>query len=165
MKPYGATILDLMRETGSDRVAIERWLLMDGISPVRTKQEQGRVRKWWPRDLSIACIQSHKSRSVHRNGEANIDPETGLTWHQRKDREDALSKARDNEVADKLKNEEWVSAEFMHNKFASFCLALEQIPGKLKSEIGLTDKQALAVRRAIDEARESAAKEVEKEEE
>ena len=38
---------------------------------------------------------------------------------------------------------------------------LEQVPGKARSEIGLNESQSLAIRRMIDEARETAASEVE----
>lgn len=165
MSGRGISIQQFSDRTGADLAAIRKWFAQEGVEPIRTKQCKNRVMRWFDEKRGLAVIVARRGNNALRNGTVNLDPETGLTWHQRKERAEALAKERENEIAEKTKSEEWVSAEFMHNKFSNFCIALEQIPGKLKSESGLTDKQALAVRRAIDEARESAAKGIEKEEE
>lgn len=98
-------------------------------------------------------------RGVKTNPD-NIDPETGLSWYQSNLREQALEKRRKNEIAEKLEKREYLQADSVKSVFATLVGALEQIPGKLKSELGLTAEQTARIQRILDDARAQAAEKI-----
>jgi hypothetical protein len=108
-------------------------------------------------------VKSHCKQVAKKNGAvaSNFDPVTGLTWAQADMREEALAKRRENEIQDKKKSGEWMEVATHHAILASVIEKLESLPGKARSEAGLSDRQMEIIRRLHDEARSSAALEVE----
>lgn len=141
------SISSLAEKTGADRRSIKKWLSLDNP---KTEEE------------AIAIITAHKSKKVEPD-EANIDPKTGLTWFQAKQKEEVLEKRRENRIADKLEDKTYMLSADHHAILASMCSKLEQIPAKAKSEMGLSESHRAKLQRMIDEARDNTAQTVAKE--
>jgi hypothetical protein len=138
----GLSIRGLARETGADRASIKKW-----TAGITDKAEALRV---------------IRERQKKKEGnEANVDPDTGLTWFQAKQKEEALKLRRLNETAENQKNETWMATATHHEIVSLIMNQLEQLPGKVASQFGLDARQSEVMRRLIDEVRASAAVEIE----
>lgn len=159
------TINQIAEKTGADRLSVKRWLEAEGIKPARIERrdgENGEIRYFGPNALKFVSERKKKNKTrISANGATGIDPETGLTWHQAKLMEEAKELRRENLKAEKLLAEEWMEVSDLHKILSLIATRLEQIPGKARSELGLSDSQVLALRRMMDEAREVAAKDIE----
>ena len=87
---------------------------------------------------------------------AMFDPETGLSWPALYEKEKAVELRRKNREEDARVKREWIPADKVKEMFSAFTQSLEQLPGKLSSELGLSPTQTLAIRRGLDEARQNA---------
>lgn len=151
------TIHVLVGETGVSRQSLSKWLLQDGIAPVSYKGKSG---LYDPEKVN-ECVAKHRNGSA--NGESDpekIDPKTGLSWFQAKLREDTIRLRRENEEEEALKSERWMSTDKHHEILRILCTKIEQLPGKMKSELGLTAQQSERARQMLDEARQLAAGQV-----
>ena len=94
-----------------------------------------------------------KARHEKRPTSAGADPKPGLTWFQLKTKEEALARQRENRIADKIEKQEYMAASDVLELLSAFCNRLEQIPGKVKSELGLSDAHTKRIQKMLDEAR------------
>lgn len=165
MKSAEYTVQQLAEIAGCDRESAKKWLRLEGVEPVATKDFGKRGKFKYYDEKALEVVKSHCKRKPATNGEhgdqPNIDPETGLTWAQREVKERARALARANDLADKLKAKEWMSVAEHLRQLSAVISRIEQVPDKAKSELGLADSQGLGLRRMLDEARESAAVEIE----
>ena len=67
---------------------------------------------------------------------------------------------RENDIEDRKLSEEWLTWEDHRKVLSTLVNRLEQVPGKARSEAGLSDAQTAIVQRMIDEARSDAARDV-----
>ena len=141
MKKRKFSIRELATKTGHDRATLNRWLA--GI----TSEPE-----------ALAAIAEHEAAGGAKPG--TVDPKTGLSWFQAKLRDDVIEKRRLNEIAEKAKCNEWFPTQLASEIFKSLIERLENIPGRLASEQGLTGKQVIAMRRLIDEARAAVGKQI-----
>ncbi len=135
------SIRALSRETGVDRATAAK--LAAGITD--HQEAVTLIRDW---------------QSSRAPGQTDVDPTTGLSWFKAKLREDTIAKRRENEFAQKTISREWIEVAQHHRILGAYIQKIEQLPGKLRSEQGLTDSQANAMRRALDDARIEAGKDV-----
>jgi len=130
-----------------DLLTLERWLYAEGL-------DRDAVTHKWP-PLSDELVD--KIWEKHRNQRyPGADPQTGLTGRQRLELAKAIEQERKNEIEAKVAAEEWISRDTVFAMIKAIADSLEQLPGKVRSEAGLTDDQANVLRRAVDEARKSA---------
>jgi hypothetical protein len=153
----------MVHATGMTRQTIAQHLDTLGIDPVETRQN-GRVKRY-PME-ALEQIRPLKRKSAHKGdplagGSENIDPDTGLTWAQARMREETLEKRMAREDEERRQSDEWIDAESHSEALASIVSRLEQLPGRFRSELGLSDAQEVALRRALDQIRNEAAEEVE----
>jgi hypothetical protein len=141
-KRKGLSIRELARKTGADRASIKKWI-------VGVKDEAD----------AIKIIEERKRKAPV---ETAIDPDSGLSWFQAKAKEDTLKQRRLNEVAEKVKSEEWMATATHHAMVTMIVGQLELLPGKAKSQLGLDARQSAELQRMIDEVRTNAAGEIEK---
>jgi hypothetical protein len=154
---------EIAAAAGCDRASVVKWLALEGVKPVRIEKNGKRKPfKFYGPD-ALEVVKSHCKQVAKKNGAvaSNFDPETGLTWAQAEMREEALAKRRENEIQDKKKSGEWMEVETHHAILAAVIEKLDSLPGKARSEAGLSDRQMEIIRRLHDEARSSAALEVE----
>lgn len=98
------------------------------------------------------CVDGHKAMASKR-----IDAETGLDWREAEVVERTRKLRIENKQSERALDDGWVTAEY-HQKVISLIIeALEHVPGKAKSELGLTAAQETILRRMLDEARHAAA--------
>jgi 3-methyladenine DNA glycosylase/8-oxoguanine DNA glycosylase len=83
----------------------------------------------------------------------------GLTWLEAVQKQDARRKKRENDIADKVLKEEWVSASAHHQILANLTAKMETAPDKIKTELGLTIAQRDRIQKILDELRFDAAAE------
>jgi hypothetical protein len=107
-------------------------------------------------DAVRACALAHKSKPR----EARVDPKTGLPWAQAKAREETLSKRAERKIKEKEQSDAWVTSDKHFQVLTGFCARLEQIPGKAKSSLGLSEEQRVGLQKIIDDMRADYAKEV-----
>jgi hypothetical protein len=158
-EPKWVTANALSQQTGAERRDVRKWLATENVE---TKSDaQGRT--LYRKDAAVQVIESHRKKTKRPEkataADSNIDPKTGLTWFQAKMREDTLQKRRENEIAERLKDETWMAVDAHHQFLSQLCGKLDQIPLKARSELGLPDSQALRLQKMIDEARADAVKE------
>lgn len=151
-----SNLSELSRLTGADRSAIKRWLDGAGLKPVKTDGKTA----YWSTTAACAIIEPRARKGASRKAEPNIDPVTGLTWFQLLTKEKALASQRENEEAAAVQSEQWMEVEQHHKILSAVVSRLENIPGKARSELGLSDTQAVGLRRMLDEARTEAAAKV-----
>lgn len=163
MKPQiEITVDQIAEQTGADRASVKKWLKAEGFEPIAQKAFGSRKFNYYGVN-ALEYIKSRvKSRKAPAEGGSMVDPETGLPWPIANEKEKTLEKRRENEIAEKVAKEEWMAVATHHEILSSIVSKIEQLPGKWKSELGLSDSQTLAIRRGLDEARSEAAAEVEK---
>ena len=137
-----------------DRLSLQRWIAREGIKPIRTDGQK----KYY--DLEV--IRGVVERNRKKKRMVICDPVTGLPWALVHEKEKALKLRNARELEEKRVKGEWMSVATHHEILSALVSQLEQIPGKLKSELGLTDSQTLALRKALDDARNNAADKTEK---
>jgi len=87
--------------------------------------------------------------------------EEGLSWFQQKAKEETIRLRRLNEIEENTKNRSWVAMKTLQGIVSLIMNQLEQLPGRVGSQLGLDGRQVAAMQRLIDEVRLSAAKEIE----
>lgn len=85
------------------------------------------------------------------------DPETGLSWRDAEVLERTRKLRIENKQSERALDDGWVTAEYHRKVITLIVEALEHIPGKAKSELGLSEPQTKELRRMLDEARHAAA--------
>jgi hypothetical protein len=148
------SLVSLYEETGCDRGNIRKWISDAGLEPVETKG----TAKLYNHDKAIAIIAQHKKGEKI---DSNVDPETGLSWFQADLMEKTLSRRRERILQEKKDRLELIPASFHQDALRLVMNRLEQIPGKAKSEQGISDAQMVGLRRLIDDVRVEAAKALE----
>lgn len=133
---------ELARETGADRASIAKWCA--GITE---------------RKEALQIIRSKKKEQ----SEKHLDPVSGLPWSLAKEKEQALKLRRLNEEEEKVRANEWMATATHHQVISVLVNQLEQLPGKAKSQLGLTSDQALQLQKMVDEVRTNAADQVDAE--
>lgn len=123
----------MANETGMDRRTIEK-----RIAEAKLSKPYG--------DDVLKMLRTEK---IHSNKRGN--------GYQRKMDAEASIKERADRIEQKLEDETYMESETVRRVFAILCEALEQIPSKLRSELGLTQAQKARAQQMLDEARENAA--------
>lgn len=114
-----------------------------------------------PKALEL-CNQRHlKHAAPQEDDPARFDPDTGLSWHVKKTMEEAKRLARENLIADKLLNQTYMMVDDHLEVIGLIAEKLNLLPGRCKSEMGLSDSQLVRLTRMLDEARAVAAKQIE----
>lgn len=156
----GLTVSEIAEDESCDRASVVKWLKLEGVKPVATKKFGKRTFQYFGSD-AVKVVKSHCKRVASRNGESNIDPESKLTWAQLSLKEKAIATQRENERARRLEADEIMLTTRHHQILSAVMGRIEQVPGKVKSEAGLDDRQFAVLCREIDNARSAAAVEVE----
>ena len=129
----------LAKKTQCDRDSVSKW-----IEGAETEEQ------------ALKQILERKGRTA-----TALDPASGMSWWQARLKEDVLRMRAEREEREAIQQEKWMLTDDHFRIISSLMGRIEQVPGKVSSEQGLSPGQTLALRRAIDEARETAAKEVE----
>lgn len=154
----GMTVNQLVEQSGSDQRSIKKWLKLDSIVPLRKERLGQHDSDIYDRKQAFECIARHQRAKSGKGAE--VDPETNLTWFQAKLREDVIKLRRENETEQGLADSTLMKTETHHLILRIMANALEQLPGKAKSELGLTAPQTTRLRKMLDETRSAAAAEV-----
>ena len=85
----------------------------------------------------------------------------GMSWWHAYLKERALKLRRENAQAAGIEAGTWMATADHFKIVAAVASRLELIPGKVSSELGLSPGQTLAIRKALDQARQVAAKIIE----
>jgi hypothetical protein len=86
-------------------------------------------------------------------GPQGIDPVTGLPWAQAHKREQALRERLERTELEKRQSVEWVAAEKHYRTLTRLCDRLELAPGRIKSQLGLSESQKSSIQKVIDDIR------------
>lgn len=132
-KPKILSIRELARRTGADRASIKKWI--EGVTDEKE---------------ALRIIEERKRR-----------PEEELSWFQQKAKEETIKLRRINEIAEKVKAEEWMATVTHHAIVTLIIGQLELLPGKARSQLGLDPRQTTELQRMIDEVRSNAARDIE----
>ena len=97
-----------------------------------------------------ACVLSHRRTP---KGPQGIDQVTGLPWAQASKREEALMRRIDREEAERKKDKNWVTSEHHLSTLRRLVDRIELAPGRIKSQLGLSEEQRGAVQKVIDDIR------------
>jgi len=124
---------EVAKEAGVDRASVPKW-----CGNCKTKEEAIAV-----------CLERKKPA------------EEGLSWFQQKAKEETIRLRRLNEIEENTKNRSWVAMKTLQGIVSLIMNQLEQLPGRVGSQLGLDGRQVAAMQRLIDEVRLSAAKEIE----
>lgn len=100
---------------------------------------------------------TYKDRSKVVKYTGGTDAKTGLSWREAEIVERTRKLRIENEQSERALDKEWIRTERHLQILGLMIEALEHVPGKAKSELGLSDAQSKEIRRMIDEARHSAA--------
>lgn len=154
------TLPELSRKLGCNYATARKWLNAEGVKPVRVEgRESGKGSfHYYDEEKATAAVKPHLK--AQHNTVPSIDPETGLTWGQKKTMEEALKLEREREIADALKAKELMRVSDHQRILTGGISRLEQVPGKAQSELGLSGQQVLGLQRMLDEVRSSWAKDV-----
>lgn len=154
------TVNELAKKTGADREAVSRWLSA-ALEPKQVKQFKDRQSKLYDEKEATKIINANKRgpRAKVDDGD-EIDPITGLTWFKANLREDVLRKRAEREEAEATQKKTWILISEHHEILTAVVNRLEVMPGKARSELGLSESQAEGLRRMIDEIRKEASTEV-----
>jgi hypothetical protein len=134
----------LAKKSGMIRRTVKKWLDLEGLEPPYDEKE------------ALKVLASHKQGTARQENK-NVDPDSGLTWAQKKMREDAKARERENEIAEALKSETYLTWDNHHKIITGTMQKIEQALAKFKATFGLSDAQMLQANRLIDEARMEAA--------
>lgn len=135
-------------QVGCTRESVSKWLHEAGLTP----ESPGAVE---------LCQQKHKKREEPDPNQ--IDPCSGLTWYKLEQKEKALKLARENRIAERLENETYMKVEDHFQIIGIIAERLNLLPLRAKSELGLSEPQAIRLQHLIDEARSVTAKEIKNE--
>lgn len=147
--------------TGADRAAIKKWFAEAGLESVRMEILAGNEVHFYDRDKGLAIIEPKTRKREQKATSANIDPETGLTWAQRKSKEEGRRIKLINDEKERQISRKWITQDENLRRIRAITGKLEQLPGKFKSQFAISDAQTEGLRRMLDEAREGAAQEIE----
>lgn len=111
--------------------------------------------------IKSAIQQQVKSPVTKRKTKSGIDPSNGLPWGQSLMKEKTIQLVLENENELRKLSDKWILASVCQEMLSAGIQRLEQVPGKIKSEIGLREDQITIIRRMLDEVRQEWAIEVE----
>lgn len=156
------TVNALAELTNADCRHVKRWLNLEQIA---SRDEDGH--KVFEMNAAVACIELHrrrreKSTEMHAANPNAIDPVTKLPWLVAKIREDAIEKRLRNQEEARRQSDEWIDAVSHREVVSAIVNRLEQFPGRMRSELGLTAEQEIGLRKGLDQIRCEAADEIEK---
>ena len=135
--------------TGADVNTVRKWLAIEGVEPIRRDNHK----LYYDQAAAVAAVEGHIRTSTKRNDTTpNIDPETGLTWAQKKTREEAREKQRENDIEDALASKMLMPTAKAQEVFSQVIDRIEHVPGRLASE-GLGSDWVLKLRKMLDECR------------
>jgi hypothetical protein len=159
MKGPGVSVYQLTKELGMDTVAAHKWLALEKLKPLRVVERKGgRVDQYFDHNSAVAVLSPHcRGRTPKKE---NLNPETGESNAQFLLRQKGVQLRMKNEEEQARISREWIPATDVMQAFKTLADKLDNLPSKLKSETGLTDAQTTAIRRALDDAREGARKEI-----
>ena len=157
------TIIGLARLTGADRDAVSKWLALEDLQPVKVVKRRGRDVRFYDPEKALPIIERH--RRVLRAKDAPADKASkaakgAKSWFALKQQQEYRKLKRENDIEDRKLSEEWLTWEDHRKVLSTLVNRLEQVPGKARSEAGLSDAQTAIVQRMIDEARSDAARDV-----
>jgi len=141
-KPSDASIAI---QVGCTRESVAKWLHEAGLTP----ESEGAVE---------LCKQRHKKKDEPDPNQ--IDPSSGLTWYKLEQKEKALKLVADRVKKERLESREYIQTSEVLKIFSVLCSKLEQVPGKAKSELSLSEEQKVRIQKMFDDARQDAAKEI-----
>ena len=147
------SVAALVRECGSDRFSVNRWLKAEGYDPLNLAPAF--------HDDYVRIIKEHQAASTAPGmpGKKAGRDKDGLTWLEAVQKQDARRKKRENDIADKVLKEEWLSASAHYQILSNLTAKLETAPDKIKTELGLTIGQRDRIQKILDELRFDAAAE------
>jgi hypothetical protein len=155
----GVTITGLFCKTGVERLTIIKRFQTEGLNPIR---KRGRRAYYDESEAMKVLAPQIAKRANAAHSEPNIDPETGLTYHQKLEKEKSIEIALRNRDTERAQSNKWLTAEEVDEMLSLLISRIEQLPEKWKSQLGLTDAQVIAIRRGLDEIRTEAAEEMHK---
>ena len=141
----------LVRATGAVKKTVKRALDIEGLSHMPGT-------KLYPADALARIVPHLKHYSGPEVEESNpqkgnIDKRTGLTWAQTLTKQKALATERDNEKKESIKNRTWMMVDDHMRIISAIVQKIEQLPGKARSELGLSDSQTSGLIRLLDAVR------------
>jgi DNA-binding transcriptional MerR regulator len=152
------TINQLAQRNDSTPRTIKHWIEVLGIKPTR----KGKRRFF--SEVDEANIKPHlrsvKVAEASTNG-PNIEADTGLTYAQALMKERAIKERRENEEAEAVQSKRWFPTDKMLEMFAAIVNRMEQLPGKVRSEAGLSETQMAVVQAKVDDTRRQIASDLE----
>lgn len=155
-KKKGVSLGALAIKLGCDQATVRKWVKVAGIKPVRSSGAWN----WYDEKQVRDAVKPHLVGREKHNTTPNVDPKSGLTWHQKKLKEEARRIEMENDRAAKLLSNEIMLTADHHRILSALISGLDRVTGKVASEQGLSPAQTLGLRKALDEMREAAAKEV-----
>jgi predicted transcriptional regulator len=153
----GISVLQIAEKLHMDPQTVRRWLRAEQIKPVRLVKRRGGsdIPYYGPEALKIADAHRQKDKP---SSKPNIDESSGLTWQQKLMREKAIELEMSNARQRGINNHELMMTADHHRILGAVMTQLEQAPGKIQSELGLSEPQGEIVRKILDDVRTNAAK-------
>lgn len=152
-KKTGVTVNTLWEKTGVDRRTIKKILEEGGARPVGVENLGNRESTLYDEEEALTIIEHWKANNAAGGRDGNA--------LQRKIMELRISKEERRErIAQNLEDGSYMDTTEVEQIFTTLCQALDQVPGKLKSELGLNDAQKKRVEQLLDEARAVAARKI-----
>jgi hypothetical protein len=148
----------------ADHETVERWLAKCGIEPIRTEIKGGKKFRVWGLNALQAAEKMTKAVINAPAPASNGNGDGGVTnWAHAKLKQETIKLEMENEQKRKLAEKEIMLTEDHYRQVSAIINRIEQVPGKARSELGLSDAHVTGLRRMLDECRNAAAEEIEKE--
>ena len=139
------TIEALCRECKSHREDVARWLEAAGYD--RLNLDPAHHAEY------VRIIQAHQRLKPGLDkGDKHRDKD-GLTWSEAKQREETRKLKRDNEIAEKVLLDQWMTTSAHHAILSAIFSAIEQVPGKYKAATGCSAAHCKKLETMLDESR------------
>lgn len=143
------TIALLSLDCRAPREHVKRWVMDGGYDPANLRPEDY--------DDLVKLIQSHQTgKGGAKTPQRDKD---GLTWLESKQKEEQRKLKRENDIAEKALTETWMLTTAHHQILSNYSSALETVPDKIRTELGLSVAQRDRVQKILDAARFDAAAE------
>ena len=146
-RPVKTNAHRLYQKTGAGERNITRWMTEAGIDFSNEKK-----------CLAVIAEHRHKTPRKAKDDPKNIDPDSGLTWHQSGEKEKAIAQRIKNQESLMAQSKDWTRTDEMLSIIKNLCTKLDQFPAKLKSQAGLTAEQAATAQKILDDIRAEYAK-------
>lgn len=143
-KPEILSIHSLSEETGSSRECIKKWLIDAGFDPLNLTVDR--------KADYISVIKSHQVKATKmpiRDGD-------GMTWLERKQKQEERKLKRENDIAERVMREEWVSSSAHFEIISAIFAEIEQVPDKFHAESGCSIVHKDKLRTMLDQSRNNA---------